>query len=331
MLPEFSIATLFRIAQAQINLLHYYYYLDMSQIWKMKIGTAYLGNGRCEFNVWAPFLSEMSVQIIAPEKRLMPMQRYGRGYWQVTATDIFPGTVYLYKLEDGTLRPDPASQFQPQGVHNPSQVVDHSSFIWDDGDWSGIPLEEMIVYELHVGTFTPEGTFLAIIPRLDQLLFVGINAIELMPVAQFPGERNWGYDGVYPFAVQNSYGGVEGLKQLVNACHQKGMAVILDVVYNHFGPEGNYTSNFGPYFTNKYQNKIIFLRRWSQDSQVFCVMNFGEQEATLKVELPRGNWQKRLDSSDSQWLGNGSILPQRLTQDQDLTIQPQSFALYEMK
>ena len=219
----------------------------------MKIGAAYLGNGLCEFTVWAPLLSEMTVQIIAPEKRLIPMQPDGRGYWQVKANDIFPGTLYLYRLEDGTLRPDPASQFQPQGVHNLSQVIDHSSFTWNDTAWAGIPLEELIIYELHVGTFTPEGTFEAIIPRLSQLRSLGINVIELMPVAQFPGERNWGYDGVYPFAVQNSYGGVEGLKQLVNACHQQGIALILDVVYNHFGPEGNYTSNFAPYFTTKYQ------------------------------------------------------------------------------
>jgi maltooligosyltrehalose trehalohydrolase len=219
----------------------------------VKIGTAYLGNGHCEFSVWAPLLSEVSVQIIAPEKHLIPMHPYGRGYWQVSATDIFPGTLYLYRLQDGTVYPDPASQSQPQGVHQPSQVIDHSSFIWDDAGWSGIPLEELIVYELHVGTFTPEGTFSAIIPRLSQLRSLGINAIEVMPVAQFPGDRNWGYDGVYPFAVQNSYGGVEGLKQLVNACHQKGMAVILDVVYNHFGPEGNYTSKFAPYMTSKYQ------------------------------------------------------------------------------
>jgi maltooligosyltrehalose trehalohydrolase len=607
----------------------------------MKIGASYLGNDRCKFTVWAPLLSEVSVQIIAPEKRLIPMQPYGRGYWQVTATDIVPGTRYLYQLEDRTARPDPASQSQPQGVHHPSQVVDHSTFIWDDAGWSGIPLEDLILYELHVGTFTSEGTFATIIPRLSQLRELGVNAIELMPVAQFPGERNWGYDGVYPFAVQNSYGGVEGLKQLVNACHQQGIAVILDVVYNHFGPEGNYTSNFAPYFTTQYKtpwgsainfdgphsdgvrnfflenalywfrdlhvdalrldaiqaiydfgakhflvelagtaaefsqqqgrkfyliaesdlndvrvirpqelggygldaqwsddfhhslhalltgeqqgyyqdfgrceqfgkalresfvycwdyspfrqryhgsfagdrptsqfvvcsqnhdqignrmlgerlpalvnlealklaagavllspyipllfmgeeygeeapflyfvshgdpdlieavrqgrkaefkafqwqgeppdpqspetfsrcklnwarrtegkqaillkfyqeliglrrqvpslrrlerqnlevksierDKLISFRRWSQNSQVFCVMNFGRQGATLRAELPSGNWQKCLDSSDSQWLGKGSTLPQLLNQEQDLTIQPQSFALYEMK
>jgi len=144
------------------------------------------------------------------------------------------------------------SYFQPQGVHGPSQVVD-SNFTWEEQGWSGLPLEEYIVYELHVGTFTTEGTFGAIITRLDELKDLGITAVELMPVAQFPGNRNWGYDGVYPFAVQDSYGGPEGLKNLVNTCHRKGLAVILDVVYNHLGPEGNYIADFGPYFTDRYK------------------------------------------------------------------------------
>jgi maltooligosyltrehalose trehalohydrolase len=219
----------------------------------MRVGATYLGNNRCKFTVWVPLLQKVAVEIVAPQKRLIPMQPSGRGYWQTTASDIVPGTLYLYQLGNNTTRPDPASYFQPQGVHAPSQVVDHSIFDWKDADWAGIPLEKLIIYELHLGTFTSEGNFTAIIPRLNQLKELGINTIQLMPVAQFPGERNWGYDGVYPFAVQNSYGGVEGLKQLVDACHQRGIAVILDVVYNHFGPEGNYTSNFAPYFTSKYQ------------------------------------------------------------------------------
>jgi maltooligosyltrehalose trehalohydrolase len=165
---------------------------------------------------------------------------------------IFPGDLYLFRL-DNKEHPDPASYFQAQGVHGPSQVVDHQSFHWNDSEWRGIPLSDMIMYELHVGTFTPEGTFDAIIPRLDELRDLGVNAIEIMPVTQFPGERNWGYDGVYPFAVQNSYGGPGGLKRLINACHQKGISVILDVVYNHLGPEGNYLRDFGPYFTDRYK------------------------------------------------------------------------------
>lgn len=219
----------------------------------MKIGAHYLGNGRCDFVLWAPFLKEVTVRIVSPQERIILMERNSWGYWRVAVDRIFPETLYFYRLEGTLDRPDPASNFQPKGVHGPSQVIDHSPFQWEDENWSGIPLEEMIIYELHVGTFTPEGTFEAIIPRLDDLCDLGINAINIMPVSQFPGERNWGYDGVYPFAVQNSYGGPEGLKRLVNACHKRDMAVILDVVYNHLGPEGNYLGDLGPYFTEKYQ------------------------------------------------------------------------------
>ncbi len=218
----------------------------------MKIGANYLGNNQCEFTVWAPTLTQVAVQLVSPEKRLIPMQKSADGYWQTTATDIPAGTLYTYQLEAKIHRPDPASKYQPQGVHCPSQVIDESAFTWTDTDWQGVPLAETIIYELHVGTFTQAGTFEAIIPQLNQLKELGINAIEIMPVAQFPGDRNWGYDGVYPYAVQNSYGGPEGFKKLINACHEQGISVILDVVFNHLGPEGNYLSDFGPYFTSKY-------------------------------------------------------------------------------
>jgi maltooligosyltrehalose trehalohydrolase len=219
----------------------------------MKIGATYLGNGQCEFTVWVPLLQEVAVQILTPEPRSLPMQQDNWGYWKATASNIAPGTFYCYQLEGKMTYPDPASHCQPQGVHKPSQVIDQTAFAWNDPTWIGIPLEDWIIYELHVGTFTPEGTFEAIIPRISELKDVGINAIKLMPMAQFPGDRNWGYDGVYPFAVQQSYGSVEGLKKLVDACHQQGVVVVLDVVYNHFGAEGNYTANFAPYFTSKYQ------------------------------------------------------------------------------
>ncbi|MDT9181209.1 malto-oligosyltrehalose trehalohydrolase [Limnospira sp. PMC 289.06] len=219
----------------------------------MKIGANYLGGDRCEFVVWSPIRETVNLQIETPSPRLVPMTKDSEGYWRVTVSDVSPGTRYRYQLDPDTIRPDPASQYQPEDVHGPSQVVNHDAFNWQDGNWSGVPLADLIIYELHVGTFTPEGTFEAIIPRLGELLDLGITAIELMPVSQFPGSRNWGYDGVYPYAVQASYGGPEGLKALVNACHQQGMAVVLDVVYNHFGPEGNYTRDFGPYFTSKYQ------------------------------------------------------------------------------
>lgn len=212
----------------------------------------YISSGRCEFNVWAPFLSAVAVKILSPEERLVPMEKDMEGFWRATLTGITPAVRYLYRLSDEKDRPDPASQYQPDGVHGPSQVIDHSAFRWSDENWRGISLSEMIIYELHVGTFTPDGTFKAIIPRLDEVRDTGINTIELMPVSQFPGERNWGYDGVYPYAVQNSYGGPQGLKHLVNECHRRGISVILDVVYNHLGPEGNYLRDFGPYFTTTY-------------------------------------------------------------------------------
>ncbi|OHE33406.1 MAG: malto-oligosyltrehalose trehalohydrolase [Syntrophobacterales bacterium RIFOXYC2_FULL_60_23] len=183
---------------------------------------------------------------------MVPLKRGERGYASAVVGGVEPGSRYFYRLHGQQDFPDPASRFQPLGVHGPSQVV-QPGFSWGDAHWSGLPLSDYVIYELHVGTFTPEGTFDAIIPYLDELKELGLTALELMPVAQFPGGRNWGYDGVYPFAVQNSYGGPEGLKRLVNACHQRGLAVVLDVVYNHLGPEGNYLANYGPYFTQRYR------------------------------------------------------------------------------
>ncbi|MBE9181787.1 malto-oligosyltrehalose trehalohydrolase [Oculatella sp. LEGE 06141] len=218
----------------------------------MNVGSEYLGNGKCRFTVWAPLRSQVAVHIVSPNEQIIPMQKDERGYWQATV-DAAPGTLYFYQLDGETDRPDPASQHQPKDVHGPSEVVDHSSFPWSDTQWSGVPLEEMIIYELHVGTFTPDGTFEAIIPRLADLKELGVNAIELMPIAQFPGNRNWGYDGAYPYAALHGYGGPDGLKVLVDACHAAGISVILDVVYNHMGPEGNYLREYGPYFTEKYR------------------------------------------------------------------------------
>ena len=172
--------------------------------------------------------------------------KLSRGYHYGVVQGVKPGTRYFYRLNGNKERADPASKFQREGVHGPSGVID-PNFVWEELDWSGIPLSHYVLYELHVGTFTAQGAFDAIVPHLDKLKDLGITSIEIMPVAQFPGDRNWGYDGVYPFAVQNSYGGPEGLKRLVNACHQRGLAVTLDVVYNHLGPEGNYLNDFlGP-------------------------------------------------------------------------------------
>lgn len=217
------------------------------------VGSEYEGNGRCRFNVWAPEKKKMVLHLVHPHDTEVEMQLSEWGYFTTELTDIEPGTRYFFKPDGKKDVPDPASHSQPEGVHGPSEVVAHGSFTWRDTTWRNIPLQELVFYELHVGTFTPEGTFEAIIPRLDELKQTGINAIELMPVAQFPGDRNWGYDGVYPYAVQNSYGGPQGLKKLVDACHAKGIAVFLDVVYNHLGPEGNYFEMYGPYFTEKYK------------------------------------------------------------------------------
>jgi maltooligosyltrehalose trehalohydrolase len=216
-----------------------------------KIGATYLGRDTCRFRVWAPAIVPVGVRLLGSD-RLIPLEKTGRGYHETIVENVAPGARYLFHLGQGQQRPDPASRFQPEGVHGASAVVD-SQFSWEDAGWSGIPLRDYIVYELHVGTFTPAGTFEAIIPYLDYLAETGVTAVELMPVAQFPGERNWGYDGAYPFAAQNSYGGPEGLKKLVNACHRRGLALVLDVVYNHLGPEGNYFSEFAPYFTERYR------------------------------------------------------------------------------
>lgn len=205
------------------------------------------------FRVWAPKARSVSLRVIG-EPDDHPMAAEPDGYFTTFLVHRGAGTRYVYVLEGDRIRPDPVSRFQPEGVHGPSEVVDPGSFQWEDQDWKGIPLEEMIFYELHTGAFTQEGTFDAVLPLLNYLKFeVGVTGLELMPVAQFPGERNWGYDGTYLFAPQNSYGGPRGLKRLVNACHKAGLAVILDVVYNHLGPEGNYLGDFGSYFTERYK------------------------------------------------------------------------------
>ena len=221
----------------------------------MKTGPSYLGDGRSEFTVWAPKAKEMGLKISSPEDgpwSFAPMEPLDFGYWRASVKGAWPGARYFFVL-DGQERPDPASHFQPLGVHGPSEVVDHASFKWTDDGWENIRPASMVIYELHTGAFTTEGRLDSIIKRLDDLKDLGINAVELMPVAQFPGERNWGYDGVFPFTVQNTYGGPIALKRLVDECHYRGMAVILDAVYNHFGPEGNYALEFGPYLTDIYR------------------------------------------------------------------------------
>ncbi len=215
------------------------------------IGAVYIGNDKCNFRTWAPLKNMMEIMLVQPERRIIPMNREERGYWSAEVDGAGPGTRYYLRLDGEIDRPDPASFFQPEGVHGPSEII-NLDFDWQDDEWKGRPIRDCIFYEIHVGTFTPEGSFEAVIGKLDYLVDLGITSLEVMPIAQFPGGRNWGYDGVYPFAVQNSYGGLKGFLRLVDACHQRDLSVTLDVVYNHLGPEGNYLRDFGPYFTQRY-------------------------------------------------------------------------------
>jgi len=206
------------------------------------------------FVVWAPKAQELSVRVrTGSATGDHALVRDERGVFSATIPGVKTGDDYTYRIDGGPERPDPASRWQPHGVHGASRVVDPEAFEWTDHAWRGIEMADYVIYELHVGTFSAEGTFDAVIPRLASLRELGITAIELMPVAQFPGERNWGYDGVQLYAPQNSYGGPEALKRLVNAAHAEGLAVVLDVVYNHLGPEGNYLAEFAPYFTTTYR------------------------------------------------------------------------------
>jgi maltooligosyltrehalose trehalohydrolase len=220
---------------------------------KPVLGADLREDGSCCFCVWAPQAQQIDLCLYTPEKRYLPMPPARNGYYTLTVPDIQPGTRYQYRLNNEGEYPDPASRCQTDTVHGTSEVVD-PRYDWQDSAWFNLPLQDYIIYEIHVGTFTPEGTFEAIIPQLDRLKALGITAIELMPVAQFPGGRNWGYDGVLPYAVQNTYGSPQALKRLVDACHARGLAVILDVVYNHLGAEGNYLWQYGPYFTERYKS-----------------------------------------------------------------------------
>jgi maltooligosyltrehalose trehalohydrolase len=212
--------------------------------------------GGVAFRVWAPEHRRVEVVVYGPnEESLHSLSAEGEGYFSGWVEGLRVGTRYRYRLDEGDTFPDPASRSQPEGVHGPSEVVDPAAFRWTDAGWRGVPLEEMTIYELHVGTATPEGTFEALIGRLDHFVKLGVTAIELMPVAEFPGRRNWGYDGVDLYAPSSAYGGPEGLQRLVDTAHAKGLAVLLDVVYNHFGPEGNYLCAVtgGRFFTDRHK------------------------------------------------------------------------------
>ncbi len=205
-------------------------------------------DGTTEFRVWAPAARELAVRLAGREHKLAP---HAEGLFE-GAFEAPAGTDYVYVLDGGQALPDPCSRHQPGGIRGPSQVVDTGAFRWTDAGWSGLSPEELVVYELHVGAFSAAGTFEGVAERLPELRELGVTAIELMPVATFPGERNWGYDAVYAYAPHPVYGGPRGLAALVDACHREGLGVILDVVYNHIGPGSEQIAAFGPYFTDRH-------------------------------------------------------------------------------
>jgi maltooligosyltrehalose trehalohydrolase len=221
--------------------------LTQRQLWQ-RLGAVPLPAGAVEFRVWAPDAARVDVRLDGGDRPLEPL---GEGVFAGEAPAA-PGDDYRFVLDGGAAWPDPCSRRQPEGVRGPSRVVDTSAFTWTDGGWGGVALAELALYELHVGTFTPEGTFDAVIPRLAALRELGVTAIELMPIATFPGNRGWGYDGLYLGAPHEAYGGPEGLARLVDAAHAEGLGVVLDVVYNHVGPGNEALRAFAPYLTDRY-------------------------------------------------------------------------------
>ncbi|HEX8802634.1 MAG TPA: malto-oligosyltrehalose trehalohydrolase, partial [Acidimicrobiales bacterium] len=202
-------------------------------------------------SVWAPW-AERSVEVVTGGRRV-PLARTERGRWSAPVDGLAPGHDYAFSLDGGPPLPDPRSAHQPAGVDGPSRVVDHAAFPWTDAGWRGFHLPGSVLYELHVGTFSEAGTFDGVVGHLDHLVDLGVDAVELLPVAQFPGVRGWGYDGVDLWAPHAAYGGPDGLKRLVDACHARGLGVVLDVVYNHVGPGGNVLGRYGPYFTARHR------------------------------------------------------------------------------
>lgn len=218
----------------------------------MPFGAECLEDGTVRFRLWAPKARGVSVHL-TESNQIFPVARMEASWFELITPKAFPGSKYRFQIDGGQEVPDPASRFQPEDVTGPSQVIDPKTFEWHDENWRGLPWSEAVIYELHVGTFTPEGTFAAAQTKLDYLADLGVTALELMPVADFAGARNWGYDGVLPFAPDSSYGTPDDLKRLVDAAHAKGLMVFLDVVYNHFGPEGNYLRAYAPeFFTDRH-------------------------------------------------------------------------------
>ncbi len=219
-------------------------------------GASLLADGSTQFRLWAPGCEKIGLSLEAPGKSsgdVLDMAAQPEGWFELTVPGVGAGALYRFVLPDGLQVPDPASRFQPQDVHGPSEVIDPAAYDWTVS-WPGRPWNEIVLYELHVGAFTPEGTFRAAIGKLDHLAALGVTGIEVMPVWDFPGKRNWGYDGVLPYAPDSSYGRPEDFKALIEAAHQRGIAVLLDVVYNHFGPDGNYLPVYAPkFFTERHE------------------------------------------------------------------------------
>jgi maltooligosyltrehalose trehalohydrolase len=222
----------------------------------MPFGTQLLEDGGVRFRLWAPAAKQ--VELSLGDGLFVPLERkedsLESGWFELITRDAAAGSRYRFRIDGKTDVPDPASRFQPDDVHGPSEVIDPSAFEWDDDKWRGRPWEEAAIYELHIGTFSPEGTFRGVEQKLDYLVDLGVTAIELMPISDFPGSRNWGYDGVLPYAPDGCYGRPEDLKHLVQEAHAKGLMIFLDVVYNHFGPEGNYLRLYSPqFFTDRHR------------------------------------------------------------------------------
>ncbi len=214
-----------------------------------QVGPIFHDDGTVTFRVWAPGQKTLSIRFAGKlDRELVAMECDAQGLFMIR-TSASDGDRYFIQFSDGRCRPDPASRFQPEGVHGPSQLVDAAAFTWHTSTWRGIPQQSMVLYEMHLGTFAKGGTYLSAIERLGELVELGITAVELMPLAETAGSRNWGYDGVNLYAPRSSYGTPEELVRFVDAAHQLGLAVILDVVYNHFGPEGNYLHDFGGYIS----------------------------------------------------------------------------------
>ena len=247
-------------------------------LWDMPFGTRILPDGGVSFRLWAPEAKSAElIEVTGDTHRVHPAGKLPKGWYETILAHAAAGTRYQWRINGEVTVPDPASRFNPEGPHAPSQVVDPTGFGWDAG-WQGRPWSEVVLYEMHVGTFTPEGTYAAAESRLDALAETGITALELMPLSDFPGRFGWGYDGVLPYAPHAAYGSPDELKHFIQAAHRKGLMVFLDVVYNHFGPDGNYIGLYAPQFfskvhTNPWGNSLNFDREGSDTVRAFFVQN----------------------------------------------------------